>query len=236
MGHSYPGSSLVLCCGLARSGAILGLTLQARAVVSSFFGELIGSGGDKKLVTCGSFGPDTKAEAERSQLGNDAMIASDHKGYSGSGFVAGFGHGRVDTSIRFTITVPYDDDYIVRTCYANATGSVHELNVRVNDRQVSPITLPSLEQWNQWNEVEQHYPLRKGDNSIEYAKASDAPVGVNIDFIDVMSETAVARQQRWKVTGIVAMAAVLVATLVTLTLRFVQKAKRKRNSIPSLSP
>ena len=60
---------------------------------------------------------------------------NEHSGFSGSGYVDGYGYRGLGSTTTFTVTVPSAGDYKVTLRYANATGSMMTWNsdIRIKD-------------------------------------------------------------------------------------------------------
>lgn len=88
-------------------------------------------------------------EAESAALSAGLTVASDHPGYTGSGFVANF--GRAGDSVTFTVNAPEARRYSVVLRYANGTAGDATRTVRVDGSPVGRVTLPTDGSWNTWH-------------------------------------------------------------------------------------
>ena len=70
----------------------------------------------------------TACEAENGKLEGGAKLATDHGGYSGTGFVAGLENTAAKDSISLT-NVPQDGQYALHVRYANGTGGARTISV-----------------------------------------------------------------------------------------------------------
>jgi Carbohydrate binding module (family 35) len=127
-------------------------------------------------------------EAEASELSGDASSDSEHQGYSGTGYISGFGHGHPGTGAAFSVEVPSSGEYDVDLCYANASGSTKTLTIYVNGERLRQTRLPNDSRWNLWLIRTERLPLRSGLNTISYRKDPSDNGGVNLDFIRVAGE------------------------------------------------
>jgi hypothetical protein len=127
-------------------------------------------------------------EAETAELSGDASFDSEHKGYSGVGYVSGFGHGHPGTGATFSVEAPSSGQYEVGLCYANASGSAKTLTVYVNGERIRQMHLPNDSRWNLWLVKTELLPLRPGLNAISYRKDPSDNGGVNLDFIRIAGE------------------------------------------------
>jgi DNA-binding winged helix-turn-helix (wHTH) protein len=124
-------------------------------------------------------------EAEAAELSGDADVDSEHLGYSGDGFVSGYGHGYPGTAATFLVDVSSDGQYRVDLCYANGTGSTKTLSLYVNGEHIKQIRLPDAPRWNTWLTQTESLALRSGRNAISYRKNPNDSGEVNLDFIRI---------------------------------------------------
>ncbi|MBO0867310.1 MAG: discoidin domain-containing protein [Micromonosporaceae bacterium] len=129
-------------------------------------------------------------EAEDGQLSGGALVASDHAGYSGSGFVAGY--GTVGATATVTVAgVPGAGDYALAIRYANypaASGDggaclPRTLSIYANGQDVQTATLDPTTNWDTWAVAAATVPLRAGDNTLALARDADDCGNVNVDWI-----------------------------------------------------
>ncbi|MFF8847299.1 family 16 glycoside hydrolase [Streptomyces sp. NPDC015127] len=130
--------------------------------------------------------PTTLYEAEEARLAGGAGTATNHAGYSGSGFVAGYGSKGAATA--FDVEVDQEGTYDVGLRYANGphpfTGT-KSVSVYVNGEKVTQSKLLSTGAWNSWSTRTERLPLRAGHNTITY-RHDDGDTGhVNLDLISV---------------------------------------------------
>lgn len=133
---------------------------------------------------------DSVCEAEQAQLSGGASVAGDHAGYSGSGFVAGY--GQVGATATFTVSdVPAAGDYALAIRYANdpaASGDggacmPRTLSVYANGDDVQTATLDPTGSWDTWAVARTTVPLRAGENTVALARDADDCGNVNVDWI-----------------------------------------------------
>jgi hypothetical protein len=134
-----------------------------------------------------------RCEAEDGQLAG-LMAASDHVGYSGSGFAAGF--EQVGAETRAGVNgVPATGSYPVTVRYANDRGSdgqvtTRTLSVLVNGSVAGRFTLPPTGSWDTWATATTNIPLAAGTNSVSIVRASGDSGLVNVDNFAVTSPEA----------------------------------------------
>ncbi|MFA1543481.1 TIM-barrel domain-containing protein [Actinomadura monticuli] len=135
-----------------------------------------------------SFG--TRCEAEDGRAAGGAAAGSDHEGFTGAGFTAGFDRREASASFRL-VDVPADGDYRLAARYANARGGdlkdeTRTLGVRVGDTRAAQLTLPKTGDWSNWRVAETTVHLRKGDTTISLERGTDDSGHVNVDNLSVV--------------------------------------------------
>lgn len=136
-------------------------------------------------------------EAEDATLSGGARRDTEHPGFSGYGFVSGYGMRdsaapsiAADVpSTTFRIDVPSDGQYQVDLCYGNGNYSPRTLTIFVNGERVRRTILPNVAQrWKVWLTQAETLPLREGPNEVSYRKDEYGDGEVNLDFIGVARE------------------------------------------------
>ncbi len=129
-------------------------------------------------------------EAEDGQLSGGASVASDHTGYSGSGFVAGYQN--VGAVGSYTVDgVPAAGDYTLAVREANYPASSADggacqprtLSVYVGGTDVGTITLPATPSWDDWTTVTTTVHLAANENSVALKRDPDDCGNVNVDYM-----------------------------------------------------
>ncbi len=127
-----------------------------------------------------------RVEAENSGLSGSAGVASDHTGYTGSGFVAGY--GSVGAATTFTVNVPTAGSYPISLRYSNGpnpSAGAKTLGLYVNGSKVRQVSLADTGNWDTWAAQAETVSLRAGGNTIAY-KMDTGDVGhVNLDSLTV---------------------------------------------------
>ncbi|MEU8611034.1 family 16 glycoside hydrolase [Actinoplanes sp. NPDC048791] len=125
-------------------------------------------------------------EAEEGNREGGAGLATDHRGYSGIGFAAGF--GSLNSSTTMHVTVDKAGDYEVGLRYSNGPNpfsGTKTVSVHVNERKVRQVSLPSTVTWDEWATATEKLSLRKGLNTIQYRVDALDTGHVNLDLISV---------------------------------------------------
>jgi alpha-L-fucosidase len=126
-------------------------------------------------------------EAESAALSGGAAVATDHTGYSGTGFVAGYYSG-TGQKTSFTVNVATAGSYNVTLRYANSLGSAQTESIYVNGTKVATPSYPNLANWDTWADSTTALTLNAGNNTIAYQKDSGNGC-INLDYITVQSGT-----------------------------------------------
>ncbi len=125
-------------------------------------------------------------EAEDAQLGSGAGVATEHSGYSGAGFVAGF-HNQGAT-LTFTANVLAAGSYPVHIRYANGPNpfaGTKKVSLYVNGTEVDPLSLPSTVDWKTWRFLTRQLDLKAGANTISIRYEAGDDGNVNFDVLKV---------------------------------------------------
>lgn len=152
-----------------------------------------GSTSAKNVVVSGSAAvasTSIKYEAEEASLsgkttGTKATVNTNHTGYSGGGFVDGFGND--GAAVTYYADVKTAGDYNVGIRYSNASGTAKAISVFVNGSRIKQISLANLANWNTWATQNETIPLSAGNNIITFKYYGDGgdTGNVNLDYITV---------------------------------------------------
>jgi hypothetical protein len=120
-------------------------------------------------------------EAENATI-SQGVVASNHAGYSGSGFVdytnvaGGY--------LQWTVNVPAAGNATLRLRFANGAGDARPMDVIVNGAAVTAAAFDGTGAWNNWATRTLTIPLNQGANTIR-ALATSANGGPNVDHIEI---------------------------------------------------
>src|ERR1043165_8047834 len=93
----------------------------------------------------------TTYQAESAALSGGAATATDHSGYTGSGFVGGYVDGnKGNAATTFSVSVAGTAHRTLTLRYANGTGSAKTLSLYVNGSRVTQVTLTATANWDSW--------------------------------------------------------------------------------------
>ncbi|MET9173951.1 TIM-barrel domain-containing protein [Streptomyces misionensis] len=134
----------------------------------------------------------TRCEAEAQAL-NGVGVATDHSGYTGSGFAAGF--QSTGNSLSFSVTVPKAGTYQVATRYANAVGGDggdedRTLSVSADGGAAKTLTLPKTASWDTWSTASVTLDLSAGTHTVTFARTAADSGNVNLDNVAVLTPGA----------------------------------------------
>ncbi|HEX6352656.1 family 16 glycoside hydrolase [Actinophytocola sp.] len=125
-------------------------------------------------------------EAEEGNREGGAGVNTDHRGYTGIGFVDRFGNQGASTTMHVTVDRPGTYDVGLR--YSNGPNPFSgdkSVSVYVNGTKVKQTVLPTTVTWEDWATRTESLSLRRGLNTIQY-KVDEGDTGhVNLDLISV---------------------------------------------------
>jgi alpha-L-fucosidase len=134
-----------------------------------------GGGGPTEPPVTGRF------EAEQASL-SGATVATNHPGFSGSGFIdyaAGAGG-----FAEWTVTGATAGAATLTVQYANGGTSNRTLAISVNGAAPVTVAFPGTGSWDTWNSATLTVPLNAGTNTVR-ATATTTDGGPNIDYLGV---------------------------------------------------
>ncbi|MEU4454968.1 family 16 glycoside hydrolase [Nocardioides sp. NPDC023903] len=136
-------------------------------------------------------------EAEQATLRGSANVAVEHNGYSGSGFVDGFGN--VGASVTFDAQVARAGTYPVRLRYANGPDpapGTKRVSVHLNGTEVEPWALESTGDWQTWGTATRSMRLKAGVNRITVSYEQGDEGNVNLDALKIGGGEDICTPQR----------------------------------------
>jgi hypothetical protein len=152
----------------------------------------------------GTIAPAGRLEAENAGLSGSAGVATDHTGYTGSGFVAGYGTAGAATT--FSADVQTAGSYNVSLRFSNGpnpSAGAKTLSLYVNGSKVRQVSLADTGNWDTWATRTDAVTLRAGGNTIAYRYDTGDVGNVNLDSLTVGGGTsAVVDGHTGTITGI----------------------------------
>lgn len=128
----------------------------------------------------------TTHEAELAALSGGAAVATDHSGYTGTGFVAGYTDAnKGSAATTFTIGAQSAGNATVALRYANGTTATMSLSLYVNGGKTGQLTLPPTANWDSWTTRTDTVALDAGENTIAYKFDTTDLGNVNLDNLAV---------------------------------------------------
>lgn len=129
-------------------------------------------------------------EAESAARTGGVVVATDHTGYTGTGFVGGYTDtNKGNASTAFTVSASAAGSYTTAVRYSNGTGSAKTLSLYLNGTKLKQISLPATADWNTWATETENVSLNSGSNTITYKFDTTDSGNVNVDNI-VVSDTS----------------------------------------------
>ena len=124
-------------------------------------------------------------EFENTNLTGGTQVETNHNGYSGAGFVAGFidaNQGQAKTAFNVEISEPGTYNLDVR--YANGTGASRSLSF-VNGTNSNTIEFPATANWDSWGNSSHQSYFDAGSYNLAYLYAGNNSGNVNLDKISL---------------------------------------------------
>jgi hypothetical protein len=133
-------------------------------------------------------------EAEQAQLSGGATVASNHPGYTGTGFVDGYWNAGASTT--FTVDAATAGEHAATLRYANGPhpfSGTKTLSLYVNGEKVRQVALPSTGTWQTWADHTETVTLDAGSNTIGYRYDEGDTANVNLDNLTVTAGAPTSR-------------------------------------------
>jgi len=173
------------------------LTLKYKVGSGAFTGEnlTVGLRAGEQTVTASpwqssavpscSFG--VLCEGEDLSL-NGLSLASNHSGYTGDGFAAGF--ERTGNSFSFDVIAPAAGSYQFAARYANGFAygehTTRTLTVSADGGAGTTMTLPVTDNWDTWANASATLDLSAGAHTVTLARTATDSGNVNVDSVAVV--------------------------------------------------
>jgi arabinoxylan arabinofuranohydrolase len=125
-------------------------------------------------------------EAEAAALSGTAAVATDHTGYTGTGFVAGFINSTT-AQVLFAVTAPSAGQYSVQLRYSAGNGASSNTGLFVNGTQITTLSCPATASWDTWSTVTNTVTLNAGSNTIAYSAVTSSNACINLDNVTIPS-------------------------------------------------
>ena len=120
-------------------------------------------------------------EAEQANLTGGASLATDHTGFTGTGFVGGLWQ---DGAVEFNVDVETAATYDVSMKYAlGFAGETRNMNLYINGESKGPVTFTGTDSWAKWSEKVVAMDLKEGINTIKLTREGAGQGDINLDNI-----------------------------------------------------
>lgn len=128
----------------------------------------------------------TVCQAEDSARTAPATTATNHNGFAGDGFVAGFERAGAQLTTHVT-GVPAAGDYALQVRYANGSAGTPTLTAAPTGQQATTAPLPRTSGWDYWNTVSVPVHLAAGANDVAIGcPTTTNNCNVNFDTVAVV--------------------------------------------------
>jgi uncharacterized protein (TIGR02145 family)/uncharacterized repeat protein (TIGR02543 family) len=131
----------------------------------------------------------TKYEAEDAKLTSPAKMMTDHRNYSGRGFVAGFYNvsgGQVDITVNASSAGSHK--LVVR--YSAGNGTCTSMGIFVGSTRIKTLTCNATANWDTWANLNETVTLAAGANHIIFKSEASTNKVINLDYITIESTTS----------------------------------------------
>ncbi|PRX28273.1 PelA/Pel-15E family pectate lyase [Orenia metallireducens] len=136
------------------------------------------------LRVCYAF--DELLEAEDVSSSAGTIVATQHKGYTGTGFVD-YKPNQPGGYLEWTADIPVDGKYMLQFRYGNGASANRPAEIKVNGDIVEPeLAFDSTGAWDNWQLTQATVVLNKGENVIR-ATGTGSSGGANIDHLRILS-------------------------------------------------
>ncbi|WP_205471072.1 family 16 glycoside hydrolase [Nocardioides sp. SYSU D00038] len=129
-------------------------------------------------------------QLEDGELSGSASIATEHAGYSGTGFVAGMGNDGAGSKIQ--VVVNEAGTYDLTIGYANGPNpfaGAKKVSLYVGDQR-TVVSLPSTSDWKTWGTYVLPVQLPAGPSTLRLVRDPGDDGHVNLDYVRVTKPTA----------------------------------------------
>tara|TARA_R110002049_G_scaffold268752_1_gene445536 strand:+ start:67871 stop:71179 length:3309 start_codon:yes stop_codon:yes gene_type:complete len=123
-----------------------------------------------------------KIEAENTSLFGGANLATDHSGYTGSGFVAGLTN--IGAGMEWDLNNQLERDYALSIKYANGMGNDRTVSLYI-DNVKTQITLPQTDNWDSWKVFRKNISLTEGYHELKIVCETGDTYNINVDWLEL---------------------------------------------------
>ena len=135
--------------------------------------------------------PGTVCQAESAQLSGGAHAATNHSGYTGDGFVDGYGSNAqpvVGADTRWSVSGAAAGEYVATVRYANAdpgdgSSAARTIGVYAEDARIGTLTLPHTDGWDRWATAHVTVSLPANTGAVALRCGEGDSCLVNLDYL-----------------------------------------------------
>ncbi len=124
-------------------------------------------------------------EAEEATLHN-VSTDTDHKGYTGTGFVGSF--GETGDFVQFNISVPESKHYTLHFRYANNTSNTSIREISVDGTYISNAYYANTGSWDTWKTADVGTNLSSGTHTVKVYAGNNSEGSINLDNLVVTDQ------------------------------------------------
>jgi lysophospholipase L1-like esterase len=124
----------------------------------------------------------TRYEAEAAPATCDGSIATDHTGYSGSGFCDG--RNAIGAAAQFTVDAPSAGTATLSVRFANGGTSARPADVAVNGTTGQSVSFEPTGAWSAWSTRSFSVPVNSGSNTIRFSPTGAGGLP-NLDYLEL---------------------------------------------------
>ena len=128
----------------------------------------------------------TQLEAENATRSGGANIATNHPGYTGTGFVDGYFNSTTALTV-FTVAATSAGSATITTRYSAGNGTSTNTGFYVNGTKIKNITFNGTGNWDTWATQTETVSLIAGNNTIGYKAETASGSSINLDNIVVQT-------------------------------------------------
>lgn len=124
-------------------------------------------------------------EAEFAALSGGSAVNTDHRDYSGTGFVDGYyNSGTAETT--FTVKVAASGSYKLTVRYCSGFGDCTTVGLVVNGQKIKSLNCKGTPNWDTWADHTETVLLNTGLNTISLKSEAASEKPMNIDYIKLL--------------------------------------------------
>ena len=128
-------------------------------------------------------------EAESATLSGGASKATNHSGYSDSGFVDGFYYSTT-AQVSFAVNALTVGSYSLTLRYSAGNGTSSNTGLQFNGSRIKGITFGATSSWDVWSNETETVSLKAGSNTVAYKAEISSGSCINLDKLSVLSTAA----------------------------------------------